>query len=70
MYHLTVCVTTKAGDRDAFIISAATEAAAVSYAETFRNRIGYCGNASFAEAVTRCGLMQRNEPGGWGTVTP
>ena len=68
MYHLSVCIESKSG-RNAFVISANTELEAIHIAESFPKRIGYCGNTSFAEAVKRAGMMERNEQNAWGIVT-
>jgi hypothetical protein len=69
MYHLSVCIQNGGiENRNAFVISAETETKAVAYAETFTNRLGYCGNSSFAEAVKRCGMMERNEANAWGII--
>ena len=67
MEHISVCVE-RNGIRDAFIVSAETEDKAERFAESFKPRIGYCGNKSFNEAVKRCAAMRDNKPGAWGIL--
>jgi hypothetical protein len=68
MYHLSIC-TTVGGARVGLVVSGRTEAEAVRFAETFPDRVGYCGNGSFSEAVTRAGMMERDVSGAWGPVS-
>ena len=67
LVHLTVCVGVR-GKRCAFVISADSWANAESFAETFPNRFGYRGNATFSEAVNRCSAMEADAPGAWGVM--
>ena len=68
MYHLSVCVEHD-GKRSGMVLSAKSESDAVKWAESLDNRIGYCGNSNFQEAVARAGMMERDERGAWGPVS-
>jgi hypothetical protein len=64
-FHLSVCVS-EGEKRTGFVITAATESAAVEIAEQVTGRIGYCGNHSLSEALTRAEMMERDAPWAWG----
>jgi hypothetical protein len=64
MVHLTVCIEMK-GERVAFVLSGPTWTKVEAVADKMKNRIGYCGNKDFTEAVNRVRLMELNLPGGW-----
>ena len=68
MHHISVCVEID-GKRAGYVVSAPTESQAAAYAEMFSPRIGYCGNFTFQEAVTRAGMMERNEGMAWGPAS-
>ncbi len=60
--HLAVCV--RRGDElDAFVLSGPTWTKLETWAETFKNREGYCGWDSFQDAVDCCTRMQKR--GAW-----
>lgn len=68
LHHVAVCVNSPLG-RIGFVISAESQSAATKRAESFSNRIGYVGGDDFQTAIRRAGMMERNEPGGWGPLS-
>ena len=69
MHHISVCVNTRYG-RAGIVLSGPDESKLLNWADSMPNKIGYCGNADFAEAVRRAGMMERDEPGAWGVLSP
>lgn len=67
LYHVAVCLQVRS-ERAGVVLSAETESKALRHAETFTNRIGYVGGDNFQTAVKRAGMMERNEPGAWGSL--
>ena len=68
MLHYAVCYDFGKG-RVACVMSFENEAHANRIlVDGDRKRIGYVGGFSFMEAVTRAGMMERNEPRAWGII--
>ena len=67
LVHLSVCLGYR-GKRVAVIVSAESWQMAEAMAESMPNRFGYCGNASWDEAIERCKAMENDSPGAWGIL--
>lgn len=67
MNHLAVCLTIR-GERVGIVFSGHSAAKLVQQAETLENRIGFVGGDSFAVALKRAMMMERDEPGAWGPL--
>lgn len=63
--HFAVCYQTASG-RAGVVVSAPAHRQEYMTFPRDPTRIGYVGCESFDEAVTRCGMMERDEPGAWG----
>ncbi len=66
-FYLAVCVDTRYG-RAGIVLSGDNQSKLLSFADGLSNRVGYVGCESFEEAVTRAGMMERNESGAWGAI--
>lgn len=69
MIHYAICMDYGKG-RNGFVMSFENESAAnKALNNSDKRRIGYVGCPSFQEAVTRAGMMERNEPNAWGVLS-
>ena len=66
-YYMAVCVETRYG-RAGIVVQGESASKVVNFADSIPNRIGYVGGDSFAVAVKRAGMMERNEAGAWGPI--
>ncbi len=67
MKHLAMCVMIR-GERVGFVMSGTCLTKLERQADTFKNKIGYVGEDDFQVAVTRAGMMERDEKGAWGPL--
>ena len=67
MVYVAACVATRYG-RAGVVLHGYNLAQVINIAENLKGKIGYVAGDTFAVAVKRAGMMERNEPGAWGPL--